>query len=146
MNIAFITGITGQDGSYLAELLLSKNYKVYGIQRRTSRFNTTRIDHIRDKLIMKYGDLTDSAGLANFLNNIIISNPNFNVFEIYNLGAQSHVKISFEIPEYTSIVDGISVMRLLEIIKTFPENIRNKTRFYQAGTSELYGKVLEPIQ
>lgn len=146
MNIAFITGITGQDGSYLAELLLNKNYKVYGIQRRTSRFNTTRIDHIRNKLHMKYGDLTDSAGLSNFLNIIINENPNFNIFEIYNLGAQSHVKISFEIPEYTSIVDGISVMRLLEIIKTFPENIRNRTKFYQAGTSELYGKVLEPVQ
>ena len=143
MKLAFITGITGQDGSYLAELLLEKNYKIYGIQRRTSRFNTTRIDHIREKLFMKYGDLTDSAGLSNFLNSIISENKDFEVFEIYNLAAQSHVKISFEIPEYTSVVDGISVMKLLEIIRTFPENIKNKIKFYQAGTSELYGKVLQ---
>lgn len=143
MQLAFITGITGQDGSYLAELLLKKNYKVYGIQRRTSRFNTTRIDHIRDALIMKYGDLTDSAGLSNILNNIILENPSFETLEIYNLGAQSHVKISFEIPEYTSVVDGISVMKLLEIIKTFPDDIKNKIKFYQAGTSEMYGKVLQ---
>ena len=146
MNIAFITGITGQDGSYLAELLLNKNYKIYGIQRRSSTFNTTRIDHIRDKLTMKYGDLTDGASLSNYINNIIKENPNFNVFEIYNLAAQSHVKISFEIPEYTSIVDGIGVMRLLEIIRTLPEEIKEKVKFYQAGTSELYGKVLETPQ
>ena len=146
MNIAFITGITGQDGSYLSELLLKKNYKVYGIQRRTSLFNTTRIDHIRDKITMRYGDLTDGAGISNYIHQIINDNTNFKVFEIYNLAAQSHVKISFEIPEYTSDVDGIGVMRLLEIIRTLPEEIRNKTKFYQAGTSELYGKVLETPQ
>ncbi len=143
MRLAFITGITGQDGSYLAELLLEKGYKVYGIQRRTSLFNTTRIDHIRDKITMRYGDLTDGAGLSNYLYGIINENIDFEVFEIYNLGAQSHVKISFEIPEYTSDVDGIGVMRLLEIIRTMPTEINKKIRFYQAGTSELYGKVLE---
>lgn len=142
-KLAFITGITGQDGSYLAELLLEKNYKVFGIQRRTSMFNTTRIDHIRDKLTMRYGDLTDGAGLSNYIHEIIRNNPNFKVFEIYNLAAQSHVAISFEIPEYTSDVDGMGVMRLLEIIRTLPENIKNKVKFYQAGTSELYGKVLQ---
>lgn len=146
VNIAFITGITGQDGSYLAELLLEKNYKVFGIQRRTSIFNTTRIDHIRDKLTMRYGDLTDGAGLSNYIHEIIRNNPNFKVFEIYNLAAQSHVAISFEIPEYTSDVDGIGVMRLLEIIRTLPEEQKNKVKFYQAGTSELYGKVLETPQ
>ena len=143
MRLAFITGITGQDGSYLAELLLEKGYKVYGIQRRTSLFNTTRIDHIRDKIIMRYGDLTDGAGLSNYLYAIINENVDFEVFEIYNLGAQSHVKISFEIPEYTSDVDGIGVMRLLEIIRTMPAEINKKIRFYQAGTSELYGDALE---
>ncbi len=146
MNIAFITGITGQDGSYLAELLLRKSYKVYGIQRRTSLFNTTRIDHMRDKITMRYGDLTDGAGISNYIHEIIRNNTNFKVFEIYNLAAQSHVKISFEIPEYTSDVDGMGVMRLLEIIRTLPEEIRNKIKFYQAGTSELYGKVLETPQ
>jgi len=143
VKLSFITGITGQDGSYLAELLLEKNYKVFGIQRRTSRFNTTRIDHIRHKLTMRYGDLTDGAGLSNYIHEIIRNNSDFKVFEIYNLAAQSHVAISFEIPEYTSDVDGIGVMRLLEIIRTLPENIKNKVKFYQAGTSELYGKVLQ---
>ena len=145
-KIALISGITGQDGSYLAELLLKKNYKVYGIQRRTSLFNTTRIDNIRNKITMRYGDLTDGAGISNYIHQIINNNTNFKVFEIYNLAAQSHVKISFEIPEYTSDVDGMGVMRLLEIIRTLPEEIRNKIKFYQAGTSELYGKVLETPQ
>ena len=146
MNIAFITGITGQDGSYLAELLLEKNYKIYGILRRTSLFNTTRIDHIRNNITLRYGDLTDGAALSNYLHSIINENKNFNVLEIYNLAAQSHVKISFEQPEYTSNVDGMGVMRILEIIRTFPEKIKNKVKFYQAGTSELYGKVLEVPQ
>ena len=143
MKIAFITGITGQDGSYLAEFLLEKNYKIYGIQRRTSRFNTTRIDNIKSKLIMRYGDLTDSSGLNNFLFKIIEENPDLEILELYNLAAQSHVKISFEIPEYTANVDGLGTMRLLEIVRSFPENIRKKVRFYQAGTSEMYGKVLQ---
>ena len=143
MRVAFITGITGQDGSYLVELLLKKNYRVYGIQRRTSLFNTSRIDHLRNKITMRYGDLTDSAGLSNYINEIVRENEDMERFEIYNLAAQSHVGISFEIPEYTSDVDGMGVMRLLEIVRTLPEDIKNITRFYQAGTSELYGKVLE---
>ena len=146
MKLAFITGITGQDGSYLTQLLLKKDYKVFGIIRRTSLFNTTRIDSFRDKLKLRYGDLSDGAGLSNFINEIIRDYPDFDVFEIYNLAAQSHVKISFEIPEYTADVDGTGVMRLLEIIRTLPLEVRNKVRFYQAGTSELYGKVQETPQ
>lgn len=146
MRLAFITGITGQDGSYLLELLLEKGYKVFGIQRRTSRFNTTRIDHLRDKITMRYGDLTDAAGLSNYIHWIIENNPGFSRFEIYNLAAQSHVKISFEIPEYTGNVDGLGTMRLLEIIRTLPQDIGGRVRFYQASTSELYGKVLETPQ
>tara|TARA_Y100000389_G_C17470694_1_gene530404 strand:+ start:5798 stop:6823 length:1026 start_codon:yes stop_codon:yes gene_type:complete len=146
MKIAFITGITGQDGSYLSELLLKKGYKVYGIIRRTSMFNTTRIDHIRHNIHLRYGDLSDISGLSNWLNDIVRNNKNFKVFEIYNLAAQSHVKISFEIPEYTSVIDGLGVLNLLEIIKTFPDEIKNKTRFYQAGTSEMFGKVLQTPQ
>ena len=146
MRVAFVTGITGQDGSYLVELLLKKNYRVYGIQRRTSLFNTSRIDHLRKRITMRYGDLTDGAGLSNYINEIVRDNQDMERFEIYNLAAQSHVAISFEIPEYTSDVDGMGVMRLLEIIRTLPEDIKNITRFYQAGTSELYGKVLEVPQ
>jgi GDPmannose 4,6-dehydratase len=147
MKIAFITGITGQDGSYLVELLLKKNYKIYGIVRRTSLlYSHTRIDHIRDKIHLKYGDLSDSSGLSNYINKIISSNEDFEVLEIYNLAAQSHVQISFEIPEYTSDVDGIGTMRLLEIIRTLGTTISSKVRFYQAGTSELYGKILETPQ
>ena len=146
-RLAFITGITGQDGSYLAELLLEKEYKVYGIVRRTSLlYSHTRLDHIRDKLTLRYGDLTDSAGLSNYVHEMIRDNENFSRLEIYNLAAQSHVKISFEIPECTADVDGIGVMRLLEIIRTLPDNIRKKVRFYQAGTSEMYGRVLETPQ
>jgi GDPmannose 4,6-dehydratase len=146
MRVAFVTGITGQDGSYLVELLLKKNYRVYGIQRRTSLFNTSRIDRLRNRITMRYGDLTDGAGLSNYINEIVRDNHDMERFEIYNLAAQSHVAISFEIPEYTSDVDGMGVMRLLEIIRTLPEDIKNITRFYQAGTSELYGKVLEVPQ
>ena len=146
MKLAFITGITGQDGSYLTEFLLKKDYKIYGIQRRTSLFNTTRIDKLRDKITMRYGDLSDGSGLSNYIHEIINNNPNFKVLEIYNLAAQSHVKISFEIPEYTADIDGIGVMRLLEIIRALPNNIKNKIKFYQAGTSELYGEVLETPQ
>ena len=146
MKLAFITGITGQDGSYLTELLLEKQYKIFGIQRRTSLFNTTRIDKFRDKITMRYGDLSDGSGLSNYINEIINNNKDFEILEIYNLAAQSHVKISFEIPEYTADIDGIGVMRLLEIIRSLPQIIKNKIKFYQAGTSELYGKVLEPRQ
>lgn len=146
VKVAFITGITGQDGSYLAELLLEKKYKVYGIVRRTSLlYSHTRLDSIRHQLHLQYGDLTDSSGLSTFLHSILNEN-NIEVFEIYNLAAQSHVGISFDLPEYTSDVDGLGVLRLLEIIKNFPEDVRSKIKFYQAGTSELYGKVLEVPQ
>ena len=147
MKIAFITGITGQDGSYLVELLLEKGYKVYGIVRRTSLlYSHTRLDHIRDKLTLRYGDLSDSAGLSNYIHEIIRENQEFTILEIYNLAAQSHVQISFEIPEYTADIDGIGTMRLLEIIRTLDPDVRKKVRFYQAGTSEMYGKVLETPQ
>ena len=147
MKLAFITGITGQDGSYLAELLLSKGYKVFSIVRRTSLlFSHTRIEHIRDKLELRYGDMTDTAGLSNYINSIPQTHPDFELFEIYNLAAQSHVAISFEIPEYTADVDAIGVLRLLEIIRSQPESIQKKIRFYQAGTSEMFGAVKETPQ
>ena len=147
MKLAFITGITGQDGSYLTELLLEKKYKVFGIVRRTSLlYSHTRLDHIREKIELRYGDMTDNSGLCNYLFNIISQNSDFEVLEIYNLAAQSHVKVSFEIPEYTANVDGTGVMRLLEIIRSLPVEIQQKIKFYQAGTSEMYGKVLETPQ
>jgi len=142
-KIAFITGITGQDGSYLAEFLLEKNYKIYGIVRRTSLlYSYTRIDNIRNQLNLKYGDLTDTCSLYQILNEIINTNT-FEIFEIYNLAAQSHVQISFEIPEYTSNVVSFGPLHILEFIKNQPENIKKKIKFYQAGSSEMYGKVLE---
>ena len=144
MKLAFITGITGQDGSYLTELLLEKKYKVYGIVRRTSLlYSSTRLDHVRDKIKLKYGDMTDCAGLFRYILSIVSENHNFEVLEIYNLAAQSHVKISFELPEYTSHVDGTAVGNLLEIIRSLPKEIQGKIKFYQAGTSEMYGKVLQ---
>ena len=147
MKIAFITGITGQDGSYLTELLLEKKYKVYGIVRRTSLlYSSTRLDHIRDKITLKYGDMTDCAGLFRYILSIVSENHGFTVLEIYNLAAQSHVKISFELPEYTSHVDGTAVGNLLEIIHSLPPKIQGKIKFYQAGTSEMYGKVLQTPQ
>jgi GDPmannose 4,6-dehydratase len=147
MKLAFITGITGQDGSYLAELLLSKGYKVFSIVRRTSQlFSNKRIDHIRDKLELRYGDMTDTAGLSNYINSILQNYPDFELFEIYNLAAQSHVAISFEIPEYTADVDAIGVLRLLEIIRSQSKSIQKKIRFYQAGTSEMFGAVKETPQ
>lgn len=147
MKLAFITGITGQDGSYLAELLLSKGYKVFSIVRRTSLlFSHTRIEHIRNKLELRYGDMTDTAGLSNYINSILQNYPDFELFEIYNLAAQSHVAISFEIPEYTADVDAIGVLRLLEIIRSQPKSIQKKIRFYQAGTSEMFGAVKETPQ
>lgn len=146
-KLAFITGITGQDGSYLSELLLEKNYKVYGIVRRNSCvFNYERIDHIKDRLILKYGDLTDGSSLVSIINEIISTNPDFEVLEIYNLGAQSHVQISFENPEYTSLVDGVGTLKLLEAIRCLSVENKKKTRFYQASTSEMYGAVLETPQ
>lgn len=137
MKKALITGITGQDGSYLAELLLDKGYEVHGILRRSSNFNTSRIDHIFNKLNLHYGDLVDGQSL-NFLINSI--KPD----EIYNLGAQSHVKVSFEIPDYTGQVDGIGTLRLLESVRA--SGLIEKTRIYQASTSELFGLVQEVPQ
>ena len=145
--VAFITGITGQDGSYLAEGLLDKGYRVYGNVRRTSLlYNDTRLSHIRDRIHLEYGDMTDGSSLNQLITKIAKNHPNLEQFEIYNLAAQSHVKISFEIPEYTSLVDGIGTLKLLEAIRTLPEETQKKVRFYQASTSEMYGKVLETPQ
>ena len=137
---ALITGITGQDGSYLAEFLLEKGYEVHGIKRRASLFNTQRIDHLYEdphenpNLRLHYGDLTDTSNLTRIIAEV---QPD----EVYNLGAQSHVKVSFEAPEYTADVDGIGTLRLLEAIRFL--GLEKKTRFYQASTSELYGLVQE---
>ena len=141
-KIAFITGITGQDGSYLSELLLEKDYKVWGIIRRSSNITTTRVDHIFDKLILRYGDLTDSSTLLNILMEIKNTYLLLERLEVYNLGAMSHVKISFEMPEYTCDVDAMGTLRLLEAIRTCGISF-DKVRFYQASTSEMFGKVVE---
>ncbi len=140
-NIALISGITGQDGSYLAEHLLAKGYQVHGIKRRSSEFNTNRIDHIYEapfelnrKFVLHYGDLSDSSNLVRLVQEI---QPD----EIYNLGAQSHVAVSFDSPEYTADVDALGTLRLLEAIRLL--KLESKTRFYQASTSELYGLVQE---
>ena len=143
MKIALITGITGQDGSYLTELLLNKNYDVWGIIRRASDINTQRIEHLysNKKMILRYGDLTDSANLVHILYEIKEKYKNLERLEVYNLAAMSHVKVSFEMPEYTGNVDGLGTLRLLEAIRS--TGLEKKTRFYQASTSELYGKVQE---
>jgi len=144
MKKALITGITGQDGAYLAELLLQKGYEVHGIKRRSSLFNTDRIDHLYQgpheanrRFILHYGDLTDSTNLIRILQQV---QPD----EVYNLAAQSHVAVSFESPEYTADTDGLGTLRLLEGIRLL--GLEKKTRFYQASTSELYGKVQETPQ
>ena len=144
MKKALITGVTGQDGSYLAEFLLEKGYKVHGIKRRASSFNTQRVDHIyQDPHVdnanfkLHYGDLTDTSNLTRILQEV---QPD----EVYNLGAQSHVAVSFESPEYTADVDAMGTLRLLEAIRFL--GLENKTRFYQASTSELYGLVQETPQ
>ncbi|WP_029898437.1 GDP-mannose 4,6-dehydratase [Desulfohalovibrio reitneri] len=144
MKKALITGVTGQDGAYLAQLLLEKGYEVHGIKRRASLFNTDRIDHmVRDphdperRLILHYGDLTDSTNLIRVVQQV---RPD----EIYNLAAQSHVKVSFETPEYTADTVAMGALRLLETIRIL--GLTDKTRFYQASTSELYGKVVESPQ
>ena len=136
---ALITGITGQDGSYLAELLLQKGYEVHGIIRRASTFNTKRIDHIYQdpheahrRLFLHYGDLTDAESIRKLIHKI---HPD----EIYNLGAQSHVKVSFEIPEYTANIDALGVIRILEAIRDFQESTGKKMKFYQASSSEIFG-------
>ena len=134
MKIALITGITGQDGSYLTELLLQKGYEVHGIVRRASLINTDRIDHVYDSITLHYGDLTDSTNLVRVIQQV---QPD----EIYNLGAQSHVKVSFEMPEYTGMVDGLGTLRILEAVRLL--GMEKKTRIYQASTSEMFGKVQE---
>jgi GDPmannose 4,6-dehydratase len=134
MKVALITGATGQDGSYLAELLLEKGYDVHGIIRRASQINTQRIDHIYNQIKLHYGDLTDSTNLVRVIQQV---QPD----EIYNLGAQSHVKVSFEMPEYTGMVDGLGTLRVLEAVRLL--GMENKTRIYQASTSEMFGKVQE---
>lgn len=143
-KVALITGITGQDGSYLAEFLLEKGYVVHGIKRRASLFNTDRVDHIyqdphvdNQRFVLHYGDLSDTSNLVRIIQQI---QPD----EIYNLGAQSHVAVSFESPEYTADVDGLGTLRLLEAIRIL--GLGKKTRFYQASTSELYGLVQETPQ
>jgi len=143
-KVALISGITGQDGAYLAEFLLDKGYEVHGIKRRSSSFNTERIDHLyqdphelKVKLILHYGDLSDSMSLVRIIQQI---QPD----EIYNLGAQSHVAVSFETPEYTADTVGLGALRILEAIRIL--GLENKTRFYQASTSELYGEVQEVPQ
>ncbi|MBN2642840.1 MAG: GDP-mannose 4,6-dehydratase, partial [Victivallales bacterium] len=140
-KVALISGITGQDGSYLAELLIKKGYEVHGVKRRSSSFNTERVDALYQdchennrNFILHYGDLSDSTNLIRLVKEI---QPD----EIYNLGAQSHVKVSFDSPEYTADVDGLGTMRLLEAIRLL--GLEKKTRFYQASTSELYGLVQE---
>ncbi|PIA78004.1 GDP-mannose 4,6-dehydratase [Gaetbulibacter sp. 4G1] len=148
MKIALVTGINGQDGSYLAELLLEKGYEVHGIIRRSSTFNTERIEHLyidtllkdlhkRQNIKLHYGDMTDATNLIRLVQEI---QPD----EIYNLAAQSHVKVSFDMPEYTAETDGIGTLKLLEAVRIC--NLSNKTKIYQASTSELYGKVQETPQ
>jgi len=141
MQKALITGITGQDGAYLSEFLLKKGYEVHGIKRRSSSFNTQRVDHFyqdphveNKRFILHYGDLTDTSNLIRIIQQVQPS-------EIYNLGAQSHVQVSFEVPEYTADTDGIGTLRLLEAIRIL--GMEKQVRFYQASTSELYGKVQE---
>jgi GDPmannose 4,6-dehydratase len=143
-RVALITGITGQDGAYLAELLLSRGYEVHGIKRRTSLFNTDRIDHLYQdphdpyrRFVLHYGDMTDSLSLLRVMQQV---RPD----EVYNLAAQSHVAVSFEEPEYTADSDGLGTLRLLEAIRVL--GLAGKTRFYQASTSELFGKVAETPQ
>ena len=145
MKYSFITGITGQDGSYLCELLLDKGYQVYGLIRRSSSINTKRIDHLYDNKNLKlcYGDLTDKTSIMGILNKIK-DNEDVEILEVYNLGAMSHVKVSFEMPYYTGEVDGLGTLNLLESI--LHSGLKEKTRFYQASTSELYGKVVEVPQ
>ena len=144
-KIALVTGITGQDGSYLAEFLMEKGYDVWGIIRRSSNINTHRIEHIFDKLTLRYGDLTDSSNLLNVLIEIKNKYAGLERLEVYNLGAMSHVKVSFEMPEYTCDVDAMGTLRLLESLRICGID-KDKVRFYQASTSEMFGKVVEVPQ
>ena len=143
-KVALITGVTGQDGSYLAEFLLEKNYVVHGMKRRSSMINTTRIDHLykekqskNSNFFLHHGDMLDTPSIYNLI-------KKFKPDEIYNLAAQSHVAVSFEQPEYTSNADGLGALRILESIRQL--NLRYKTKFYQAGTSELYGGIYNQSQ
>src|ERR1700745_3725423 len=143
-KVALITGVTGQDGAYLSELLLKKGYVVHGIKRRSSLFNTDRIDHLYQdpheqhvRLRLHYGDLTDATNLIRIIQQV---QPD----EIYNLAAQSHVAVSFETPEYTANADAVGTLRILEAVRIL--GLQKKTRFYQASTSEMYGKVQETPQ
>jgi GDPmannose 4,6-dehydratase len=140
VKVAFITGITGQDGSYLSELLLEKGYKIYGMIRRSSSINTRRIDHIYKDLNLRYGDLSDTSSITKILNEIK-QIENLEIIEIYNLGAMSHVKVSFDSPEYTGDVDALGTLRILDTIISL--GLKELVKFYQASTSELYGKVQE---
>jgi len=148
MKIAVITGITGQDGSYLTELLLEKEYIIYGIIRRSSSINTERIEHLykHKNLILRYGDLTDISNISMILSEIkeTYQEDSFERIEIYNLAAMSHVKVSFELPIYTANVDAVGTLNILEVIRA--SGLEKKIRFYQASTSELYGKVQEVPQ
>lgn len=146
LKIAFITGITGQDGSYLADFLLEKNYQVHGLIRRSSTINTSRIEHIfnNKNLFLHYGDLTDFTSLYTCLIDIKDKYNDIEKFEVYNLGAQSHVKISFEIPSYTANVDAVGTLNLLEAVRL--SGLGDKIRFYQASTSEMFGLVQEVPQ
>jgi GDPmannose 4,6-dehydratase len=144
MKTALITGATGQDGAYLSEFLLKKGYMVHGLKRRSSSFNTQRIDHLyqdphveNKHFILHYGDLTDTSNLVRIIQQV---QPD----EIYNLGAQSHVQVSFEVPEYTADADGLGTLRILEAIRIL--GMEKRVRFYQASTSELFGKVQEVPQ
>ena len=143
MKIAFITGVNGQDGSYLAELLLEKNYIVYGLCRRTSQFTQTRIQHLLHKIHLIYGDVTDANSITTVLKGIWDAHPTLDRLEIYNLAAQSHVHVSFAIPSYTTQVDALGILNILETVRTLDQK---KIRIYQASTSELFGKVLEKPQ
>ena len=147
MKVALVTGITGQDGSYMAEFLLGKEYNVWGVIRRASDINTHRIEHLyyNKKLTIKYGDITDGSNLLHLLYQIKETyGENLDRLEIYNLAAMSHVKVSFEMPEYSAEADGVGVLKLLEAIRS--SGIQDKIRFYQASTSELYGFVQEVPQ
>ena len=143
-KVALITGVTGQDGAYLSEFLLKKGYEVHGIKRRSSMFNTNRVDHLyqdphidNQNFFLHYGDLTDGSNLLRIIQQV---QPD----EIYNLGAMSHVQVSFEMPEYTANVDGLGALRILESVRIL--GMESKTKIYQASTSELYGKVQEVPQ
>ena len=139
MKKAMITGITGQDGSYLAELLLSKGYEVHGVVRRSSNFSTSRVDHVYDRLHLHYGDVCDGTAMSRLVRSVA---PD----EVYNLAAQSHVKVSFDQPVYTADATGVGTLRMLEAIRDGQESCGKQIRFYQASSSEMYGKVVETPQ